>query len=112
MPLPTKPWCAISLRNWDRLRTSRERTAISVASVAATYARAFADVVFTARLDAARAMGGLRQIAGLFSQSAELRRGWGNTPAAAPHRTKAPGVIGQRDGIKHSGLDYIAGLIY
>src|SRR5256885_4315448 len=96
MPLPTKPWCAISLRNWDRLRTSRERTAISVASVAATYARAFADVVFTARLDAARAMGGLRQIAGLFSQSAELRRVWGKTPGSPPPKRKRAEALARR----------------
>ena len=31
-----------------------------MASVASTYARAFADVVFTAHLDAARAIGGLQ----------------------------------------------------
>ena len=40
-----------------------------MASVASTYARAFADVVFAAHLDAARASGGLRQIAALLNRA-------------------------------------------
>jgi F-type H+-transporting ATPase subunit delta len=82
-----------------------------VASVAATYARAFADVVFTARLDAARAMGGLRQIAGLFGQSAELRRVWENPAVPADQKRKLLDAIVQRDGIDRQVRNLIAVLI-
>jgi F-type H+-transporting ATPase subunit delta len=82
-----------------------------MASVAATYARAFADVVFTARLDAARAMGGLRQIAGLFGQSAELRRVWENPAVPADQKRKLLDAIVQRDGIDRQVRNLIAVLI-
>ena len=45
-----------------------------MASVASTYAHAFADVVFDAHLDAGRAINGLRQMATLFGQSLESGR--------------------------------------
>jgi F-type H+-transporting ATPase subunit delta len=59
-----------------------------MASVASTYARAFADVVFSAHLDAGRALGGLRQIATLFSESLELRRVWENPAVPAEQKRK------------------------
>ena len=40
-----------------------------MASVASTYARAFADVVLSAHLDASRAVGGLQEIARLLGVS-------------------------------------------
>src|SRR6266568_5465745 len=83
MPLPIRPWCAISPGSWDPRPTSRERTETRMASVASTYARAFADVVFSAHLDAARAVGGLRSIAALFTESVELRRVWENPAVPA-----------------------------
>lgn len=52
-----------------------------MASVASTYARAFADVVFDTHLDAARAIDGLRQIAALFNESIDLRRVWEIQPS-------------------------------
>jgi hypothetical protein len=45
-----------------------------MASVANTYARAFADVVLGAHLDANRAITELRTIAGLLNESSDLRR--------------------------------------
>lgn len=82
-----------------------------MASVASTYARAFADVVFGARLDAARAVGGLRQIATLFDQSAELRRVWENPAVPVEQKRKLLDVIVQRDGIDRQVRNLIAVLI-
>ena len=82
-----------------------------MASVASTYARAFADVVFGARLDAARAVGGLRQIATLFDQSVELRRVWENPAVPVEQKRKLLDVIVQRDGIDRQVRNLIAVLI-
>ena len=82
-----------------------------MASVANTYARAFADVVFGAHLDAARALGGLRQIAALFSQSAELRRVWENPAVPADQKRKLLDAIVQRNGIDRPVRNLIAVLI-
>ncbi len=82
-----------------------------MASVASTYARAFADVVFDAKLDAARAIGGLRQIATLFNESIELRRVWENPAVPADQKRKLLDVIVQRDGIERPVRNLIAVLI-
>lgn len=82
-----------------------------MAAVASTYARAFADVVFDAHLDAARAIGGLRQIAALFSQSIELRRVWENPAVPVEQKRKLLDVIVQRDGIERQVRNLIAVLI-
>jgi F-type H+-transporting ATPase subunit delta len=82
-----------------------------MASVASTYARAFADVIFGAHLDAARALGGLRQIAALFSQSAELRRVWENPAVPADQKRKLLDAIVQRNGIDRPVRNLIAVLI-
>ena len=57
-----------------------------MASVASTYAHAFAEVVFDAHLDAGRAISGLRQMATLFRQSLELRRVWENPAVPADQK--------------------------
>src|SRR5579872_4570457 len=82
-----------------------------MASVASTYARAFADVIFSARLDAARAMGGLQQITTLFSESAELRRVWENPAVPVEQKRKLLDVIVQRDGIERPVRNLIAVLM-
>lgn len=82
-----------------------------MASVASTYARAFADVVFSAHLDAARAIGGLRQIAALFSESQELRRVWENPAVPADQKRKLLDAIVQRNGIERQVRNLIAVLI-
>jgi F-type H+-transporting ATPase subunit delta len=82
-----------------------------MASVASTYARAFADVVFDAHLDAARALGGLRQIAALFSQSVELRRVWENPAVPADQKHNLLDAIVQRNGIDRPVRNLIAVLI-
>ena len=82
-----------------------------MASVPSTYARAFADVVFSAHLDAARVVGGLRQIAALFEQSADLRRVWENPAVPAEQKRRLLDVIVQRDAIDRPVRNLIAVLI-
>jgi F-type H+-transporting ATPase subunit delta len=82
-----------------------------MASVASTYARAFADVVFDAHLDAAKAVGGLRQIASLYGESMELRRVWENPAVPADQKRKLLDAIVQRDGIEKPVRNLIAVLI-
>ena len=82
-----------------------------MASVPSTYARAFADVVFSAHLDAARTIGGLRQIAALVEQSADLRRVWENPAVPAEQKRRLLDVIVQRDGIERAVRNLLAVLI-
>jgi len=82
-----------------------------MASVASTYARAFADVVFGAHLDSARAIGGLRQIAALFGESVELRRVWENPAVPADQKRKLLDAIVQRGGIERPVRNLVAVLI-
>jgi F-type H+-transporting ATPase subunit delta len=70
-----------------------------VASVASTYARAFADVVFSVHLDANRALAGLREIARLLAESADLRRVWENPAVPADQKRRLLDAIVQREGI-------------
>ena len=82
-----------------------------MASIASTYARAFADVVLSARLDANRAIGGLRRIAGLLAESTELRRVWENPAVPADQKRNLLDAIVQREGIEPHVRNLIAVLI-
>jgi len=82
-----------------------------VASVANTYARAFADVVLSARLDANRAIGGLRRIAGLLAESTELRRVWENPAVPADQKRRLLDAIVHREGIEPHVRNLMAVLI-
>lgn len=82
-----------------------------MATVASTYARAFADVVFDARLDAAKAVAGLRQIASLFAESVELRRVWENPAVPVEQKRKLLDVIVKREGIEKPVRNLVAVLI-
>ena len=82
-----------------------------MASVASTYARAFADVVFGAHLDGGRATNGLRRIAALFSESQELRRVWENPAVPAEQKRKLLDAIVQREGIERPVRNLVAVLI-
>jgi len=82
-----------------------------VASVASTYARAFADVVFDQRLDAARATAGLRRMAALFNESADLRRVWENPAVPADQKRNLLDAIVQREGIDKPVRNLIAVLM-
>jgi F-type H+-transporting ATPase subunit delta len=82
-----------------------------MASVASTYARAFADVVFDAHLDAGRAINGLRRMATLFGESLELRRVWENPAVPAEQKRKLLDAISQREGFDRPVRNLIAVLI-
>jgi F-type H+-transporting ATPase subunit delta len=82
-----------------------------MASVANTYARAFADVVFSARLDAVRAIGGLQQIALLFDESVDLRRVWENPAVPADQKRRLLDAIVQREGIDKQVRNLVAVLM-
>ena len=82
-----------------------------MASVASTYARAFADVVLDARLDAGRAIAELRTIAALLAESVELRRVWENPAVPAEQKRAILDVIAQRDEISKPVRNLVAVLI-
>jgi F-type H+-transporting ATPase subunit delta len=82
-----------------------------MASVASTYARAFADVVLSARLDAAGAIGGLRGIAGLLAENVDLRRVWENPAVPADQKRGLLDAIVQREGIEKHVRNLVAVLI-
>jgi F-type H+-transporting ATPase subunit delta len=82
-----------------------------MASVASTYARAFADVVLSAHLDASRATAELRTIAALLAESAELRRVWENPAIPAEQKRRVLDVIAERDGITKQVRNLVAVLI-
>lgn len=82
-----------------------------MASVASTYARAFADVVFDKHLDAARATGGLRDIAAIYEESADLRRVWDNPAVPADQKRNLLDAIVKREGIDKPVRNLLAVLI-
>jgi F-type H+-transporting ATPase subunit delta len=82
-----------------------------MASVASTYARAFADVVLSARLDANAAIGGLRRISTLLTESAALRRVWENPAVPADQKRRLLDAIVRQEGIERHVRNLIAVLI-
>lgn len=82
-----------------------------MASVASTYARAFADVVLDAHLDVHRATGGLRRFSGLLAESSELRRVWENPAVPADQKRRLLDAIAQREGIEKHVRNLVAVLI-
>jgi F-type H+-transporting ATPase subunit delta len=82
-----------------------------MASVASTYARAFADVVLGAHLDTNRALAELRAIASLLNESSELRRVWENPAIPAEQKRAVLDAIAQRDGVSKQVRNLIAVLI-
>jgi F-type H+-transporting ATPase subunit delta len=82
-----------------------------MASVASTYARAIADVVFSARLDPKNVMEGLHRISALLAESADLRRVWENPAVPAEQKRKLLDAIVQREGIERHVRNLIAVLI-
>lgn len=82
-----------------------------MASVASTYARAFADVVLDTRLDADRSIAELRTIASLLAESSDLKRVWENPAIPAEQKRGVLDVIAQRDGISTQVRNLVAVLI-
>ena len=82
-----------------------------MASVASTYARAFADVVLGAHLDADRSIAELRAIASLLAESSELRRVWENPSIPAEQKRRVLDAIAGRDQISKPVRNLVAVLI-
>ena len=82
-----------------------------MASVASTYARAFADVVLSRHLDADRSIAQLRTIASLLAESSELRRVWDNPAIPAEQKRRVLDVIAERDGVSTQARNLVAVLI-
>jgi F-type H+-transporting ATPase subunit delta len=82
-----------------------------MASVAGTYARAFADVVLDAHLDADRAIAELHAIANLLNESSDLRQVWENPAIPLEQKRRVLDVVAQRDGISKQVRNLVAILI-
>jgi len=82
-----------------------------MASVARTYARAFADVVISEGLDAERAAQQLRGIESLLAESKELRRVWENPAVPPGQKRQLLDVIAKRDGLAKPVRNLVAVLI-
>jgi F-type H+-transporting ATPase subunit delta len=82
-----------------------------VASVASTYARAFADVVLEERLDADRAVGSVHQMAALLAESAELRRVWENPAVPVEQKRRLLDAIVKEEGVEKQVRNLVAVLI-
>jgi len=82
-----------------------------MASVGSTYARAFVDVVLSAKLDANRAIAELHTLAGLLADSADLRRVWENPAIPAEQKRGLLDAIVQRDEISRPVRNLVAVLI-
>lgn len=82
-----------------------------MSSVASTYARAFADVILSAHLDADRAVGGLNRIADMLHESTDLKRVWENPAVPAEQKRKLLDAIVQREEIEPHARNLVAVLI-
>jgi len=82
-----------------------------MASVASTYARAFADVILDTHLDAARSIAELRAIASLLAESSDLRRVWENPAIPAEQKRGVLDVVAERDGVSKQTRNLVAVLI-
>jgi F-type H+-transporting ATPase subunit delta len=82
-----------------------------MASVAGTYARAFADVVLSAHLDADRSVADLRAITRLLDENIALRRVWENPAVPVDQKRRVLDAIVKRDNIFRQARNLIALLI-
>lgn len=82
-----------------------------MASVAGTYARAFADVALGDHLDADRCVAELRSISALLAESADLRRVWENPAIPNDQKRRILDSIAQRDKISKQVRNLVAVLI-
>jgi F-type H+-transporting ATPase subunit delta len=82
-----------------------------MASVASTYARAFADVILGSHLDADRSIAELQAIASLLAESSDLRRVFENPAIPSDQKRRVLNAIVERDGISKQARNLIAVLI-
>ena len=82
-----------------------------MATVANTYARAFADVVMANRLDAARTLEEAQQMAGLVRENKALREVWENPSIPAEQKRAVLDGIVQRAGMTRPVRNLVAVVI-
>jgi F-type H+-transporting ATPase subunit delta len=82
-----------------------------MASVTKTYARAFADVVFESRLNAAKTVQELHTILATLSDSEELRRVWENPSIPADQKRRLLDAVAAREAISRPVRNFVAVLI-
>ena len=82
-----------------------------MAGVTIRYARAFADVVFSMKLDAAKVTAELQSIIAVVNGSLELRRVWENPAVPSEQKLKLLDAIASRAEISKPTRNFIAVLI-
>jgi len=82
-----------------------------MASVISTYARAFADVVFAKRLDAAKIIRELNSLLAIWQDSAELRHVWENPAIEAEQKRRLLDAIVAQEKISRPVRNFLAVLI-
>ena len=82
-----------------------------MASVASVYARAFADVVFDRRLDAAKTIAELRGLIGLLRANPDLGRVWESPAIPAEEKRGVLDRIVAREGFSKPVRNFVAVLI-
>ena len=82
-----------------------------MAAIASRYARAFADVVFDRKLDAAKSMADLNSVSGLIATSDDLRKTWDNPSISAPQKHGVLDAIIARLGAAKEVRNFLAVVI-
>jgi F-type H+-transporting ATPase subunit delta len=82
-----------------------------MASVTNTYARAFADVVISSRLDAAQTLRETQSLAALVASSKELRQVWEAPSIPADPKRRVLDALVAREGVSRPVRNFVAVLI-
>jgi F-type H+-transporting ATPase subunit delta len=82
-----------------------------MASVVSIYSRAFADVVFNSRLDAAKTLEQLHLLSALLRANVDLQRVWENPAITAEQKRGVLDAIAKRDGLSKQVRNFVAVLI-
>jgi F-type H+-transporting ATPase subunit delta len=82
-----------------------------MASVAGTYARAFADVVTEKNIDVTRALQELHAMSGLMKESDDLRRVWENPSIPSEQKRRVMNALAEREGFSQPVRNFVAVLI-
>jgi F-type H+-transporting ATPase subunit delta len=82
-----------------------------MAAVASRYARAFADVVFERKLNAAKAVADLDSLTSLVQSSSDLRKTWDNPSISAPQKHAVLDSIIARLGASQEVRNFLAVVI-
>jgi F-type H+-transporting ATPase subunit delta len=82
-----------------------------MSAVASRYARAFADVVFERKLDAAKSLSDLNAVATLVQENSDLRKTWDNPSIAAQQKQAVLDAIVARLGASVETRNFVAVVI-